>query len=98
VCDISRRNVWPQPYTGRVLRNAHAEHWCGREAALLEHQDEEAQRYAEARERGDFDVAAVIAGDAVALIHDAPRAAEIVDRIILEAEARLARGARMIVS
>jgi nitronate monooxygenase len=98
VFDISRRNIWPQPYTGRVLRNAHAERWYGHEAELLEHQEEEAQRYAEARERGDFDVAAVIAGEAVGLIHDAPSAAEIVDRIILEAEARIARGTRLIVS
>jgi nitronate monooxygenase len=98
VFDISRRNIWPQPYTGRVIRNAHAERWYGREAVLLEHQEEEANRYTEARERGDFDVAAVIAGEAVALIHDAPPAAQIVDRIILEAEARIARGARMIVS
>jgi nitronate monooxygenase len=98
VFDISRRSIWPQPYTGRVIRNAHAGRWYGHEAELLEHQHEEAQRYTEARERGDFDVAAVIAGEAVALIHNAPPAAEIVDRIILEAKARLARGARMIVS
>ncbi|WP_262269989.1 NAD(P)H-dependent flavin oxidoreductase [Microvirga yunnanensis] len=98
VFDISRRNLWPQPYTGRVIRNAHAERWYGHEAELLEHQEEEVQRYAEARERGDFDVAAVIAGEAVGLIHDAPSAAEIVDRTILEAEARIARGTRLIVS
>lgn len=98
VFDISRRNIWPQPYTGRVIRNAHADRWYGRETELLECQEEEANRYAEVREQGDFDVAAVIAGEAVALIHDAPPAAEIVDRIILEAESRLARGTRLIVS
>ena len=43
-------------------------------------------------ERGDFDVAAVIAGEAVGLIHDAPPAAEIVDRITREAEGLLSRG------
>ena len=32
--NISRRNIWPQPYTGRVIRNAHAEHWCGHEGEL----------------------------------------------------------------
>ena len=92
VFDISRRNIWPQPFTGRAIRNAHAERWYGHEGELLKRQEEEAQRYAEARERGDFDVAAVIAGEAVGLIHDAPPAAEIVDRIIREAEALLSRG------
>jgi nitronate monooxygenase len=98
VFDISRRNIWPQPYTGRVIQNSHAERWYGRETELLEHQEEEANRYGEARERGDFDVAGVIAGEAVGLIHDAPPAAKIVARIIREAEAVLSRATRLIVS
>ena len=91
VFDISRRNVWPAPYTGRVIRNAHAERWFGREVELMQHR-EEAQRYAEARERGDFDIAAVIAGEAVGLIHEVLPAAEIVSRVVSEAQARLAAG------
>ena len=61
--DIARRNVWPSPYAGRVLRNEFSEHWRGREAELMQHPDE-AERYAKAREAGDFDTAAVIAGEA----------------------------------
>jgi nitronate monooxygenase len=91
VFDISRRNVWPSPYTGRVIRNAHAERWFGRELELMRH-PEEAQRYREAREQGDFDIAAVIAGEAVGLIHDVLPAAEIVNRVVREAEALLTRG------
>jgi nitronate monooxygenase len=91
VFDISRRNVWPSPYTGRVLRNAHAERWFGRELELMRH-PEEAQRYSNAREQGDFDIAAVIAGEAVGLIHDVLPAAEIVNQIVREAEALLTRG------
>ena len=64
--DIARRNVWPAPFTGRVLRNAFSERWRGREAELLQHQ--EAARYAAARAAGDFDTAAVIAGEAEALL------------------------------
>jgi len=90
VFDISRRNVWPSPYTGRVLRNAHAERWFGRELELMRH-PEEAQRYSNAREQGDFDIAAVIAGEAVGLIHDVLPAAEIVNRVVREAEALLTR-------
>jgi nitronate monooxygenase len=43
--DIARRNVWPAPYTGRVLRNEFSERWRGREAELMQHQAEEAARY-----------------------------------------------------
>ena len=31
VFDISRRNVWPAPFTGRCLRNAHVNRWFGLE-------------------------------------------------------------------
>jgi len=91
--DIARRNVWPAPYTGRVLRNDFSERWRGREAELLQHQDEEAVSYAEARAAGNFDTAAVIAGEGVDLIRDIPPAAEIVDRMAREAEILLARAA-----
>jgi nitronate monooxygenase len=83
--DIARRNVWPAPFAGRVLRNEFSERWRGREAELMQH-PEEAERYAKARESGDFDTAAVIAGEAVDLIGDIPPAAEIVERITREAE------------
>jgi nitronate monooxygenase len=82
--DIARRHVWPAPYTGRVLCNDFSERWRGREAELLQ-RDEEAARYAEARAAGDFSTAAVIAGEAVDLITEIPPAAEIVDRMVTEA-------------
>jgi nitronate monooxygenase len=94
VFDLSRQYIWPEPYTGRVLRNAHAERWLGRETELKERVTEEAQRYREARERGDFDVAAVVAGEAAGLIHDLPSAGEVVERVVREAEALLLQGAR----
>jgi nitronate monooxygenase len=49
--------------------------------------------YAAARAAGNFDVAAVIAGEAVGLIHDIPPAAEIVERIVNEAD-QILRGQR----
>ena len=96
--DIARRNVWPAPYTGRVLRNEFSERWRGREAELMQHQAEEAARYDEAREAGDFDTAAVIAGEAVDMISDIPPAAEVVERIAKEASALLAGSNRYRVS
>jgi nitronate monooxygenase len=90
--DIARRNVWPAPYAGRVLRNDFSELWRGREAELLQNQDQEAARYEQARTAGDFDTAAVIAGEAVDLISDIPPAAEITEGMVTEA-ARLLAGA-----
>ncbi|HET7879749.1 MAG TPA: nitronate monooxygenase [Acetobacteraceae bacterium] len=86
VFDLSRRNRWPDPYTGRVLRNRHAERWLGREHELEAAAEEVGREYAAARERGDFDTTAVIAGEACALINDIPPAGEIVKRIVMEAE------------
>lgn len=91
VFDLSRRNRWPAPYTGRLLRNRHAETWLGREDELAAQMDDVSREYAAARERGDFDIAGVIAGEACALIHDIPPAGEIVKRIVVEAERLFAR-------
>lgn len=90
VFDISRRNVWPAPFAGRCLRNAHLDRWFGREVELLRHQEEEATRYASARRDGDFDVAAVIAGESSGLVRDILPARDIVERIAREASALLA--------
>src|SRR5437868_2784369 len=88
--DIARRNVWPAPYSGRVLRNEFSERWRGREAELMQHQADEAARYDNAKAAGDFDTAAVIAGEAVDMISDIPPAKEVVDRMVKEASALLA--------
>jgi nitronate monooxygenase len=74
------------------LRNDFSELWRGREAELLQNQDQEAARYEQARTAGDFDTAAVIAGEAVDLISDIPPAAEITEGMVTEA-ARLLAGA-----
>ena len=92
VFDISRVNVWPAPYTGRCLRNAHLDRWFGREVELLRHQEEEATRYAMARRNDDFDVAAVIAGESSGLIQDICSARDVVERIVSDASVLLARG------
>jgi nitronate monooxygenase len=52
---------------------------------LLQHQDEAAARYAAARAAGDFDTAAVIAGEVVDLITNIPTAAEIIERMMTSA-------------
>jgi nitronate monooxygenase len=91
VFDLSRQMRWPAQYTGRLLRNRHLESWLGREDELASRMAEVGQDYAAARERGDFDIAGVIAGEACALIHDIAPAGELVERIVKEAEQLLAR-------
>jgi nitronate monooxygenase len=86
IFDMSRNNVWPAPFTGRCLINDHARRWTGRELELLQNVGAVAAEYAVAKAAGNFDIAAVIAGEAVGLIHDIPPAAEIVDRIVTEAD------------
>ena len=91
VFDISRKNVWPYPFTGRCLANSHTDRWIGREQELMRRADVLAD-FARAREIGDFDIAPVIAGEAAGLVRDIPSAEEIVLRNVTEAE-RLLSGA-----
>ncbi|SCB55460.1 nitronate monooxygenase [Bradyrhizobium shewense] len=98
IFDLSRNNVWPAPFTGRCLVNDHARRWSGREVELMQNVAGVAADYAAAKAAGNFDLAAVIAGEAVGLIHDIPPAAEIVERIASEAEQLLAGRRNSIVS
>lgn len=92
VFDISRRNVWPAPFTGRCLRNAHLERWLGREVELMRHLDDEAAKYVAARSAGNFDVAAVIAGESSGLVRDITSAREVIEHTVREAATLLAQG------
>jgi nitronate monooxygenase len=91
VFDLSRRNVWPAPYTGRCLRNAHLQRWLGKEVELMQNLNDESDRYVQARTEGNFDIAAVIAGESAALVHEVLPAAAIVKSVAAQAEALLAR-------
>ena len=86
IFDLSRNNVWPAPFNGRCLINDHARRWLGHEVELLQNVSAVAAEYAVAKAADNFDIAAVIAGEAVGLIHDIPPAAEIIDRIVTEAD------------
>jgi nitronate monooxygenase len=91
VFDISRRNVWPAPFNGRCLRNAHTERWLGRELELMQNVEVESARYLAARQAQDFEIAAVIAGEAAGLIRDVQPAGRIVAGMVEQAEGLLAR-------
>ena len=89
VFDISRNNVWPHPFTGRCLANMHTQRWLGRELELMRREDVIAE-FVRARHTSNFDIAPVIAGEAVGLVRDIRSANEIVRRTVAEAERLLA--------
>jgi nitronate monooxygenase len=89
VFDIVRRHAWPQPYTGRAIRNRFMEWWVGREDDLGETLDEETHRFRAAVTAGDLETAMVWAGEGVDLIFDVVLAGELVRRIGAESEACL---------
>jgi nitronate monooxygenase len=91
VFDIVRGRDWPGEYTGRALRNRFSDRWHGDEAALIAAGGEESLRYAEAAAAGDVDTGVMFAGESIDLIHAVEPAGVILDQVIVEAEAALAR-------
>ena len=86
--DIARATVWPGAMA-RSRRNAFIERWAGREWELRARQPEAAAALQQAMETGDADNAALLIGQDAGLIRDIPPAGEIVERIVIEAEALL---------
>jgi nitronate monooxygenase len=89
VFDVVRGHEWPEPYTGRALRNRFLERWEGREDELAAALEKEGRAFQEAVEEGDFETAMVWAGEAVDLISGVTGAAELVQSIGMEAESNL---------
>ena len=88
--DIAAGLVWPGAMT-RSRRNRFVERWAGREWALRQGRAEAIARLRAARESGDVDEGPLSMGQDAGLVHDIPRAADIVARIAQEAEEILAR-------
>ena len=91
VFDVGQRLAWPPEYGGRALRNAFFDRWVGREDELAA-DDVAAAELGAGRERGDFDVAYVYAGQGVALLGAERTAADILGELA-GAEALLERAA-----
>jgi nitronate monooxygenase len=89
IFDVSRNNVWPSPFNGRCLLNEHAKRWQGKEMELMRRLSSEGPLYLEARAKGDFDVAAVIAGEGVDMIHEVQSVATIVSATLKQARSLL---------
>ena len=95
VFDIVREYEWPEPYTGRALRNAFLERWDGREEELVAALDTEIPNFQAAVEAGDVDTAMVWASEAIDLISEVAPADELVKRISTEAESCLQYGSKL---
>lgn len=89
VYDIVSGAAFPDEFAGRALRNEFTALWHGREDELVEVVDKERPVVQSAQRSGDTGLSVVYAGEASGLIHDAPPAAAIVQRLMAEAEAIL---------
>jgi NAD(P)H-dependent flavin oxidoreductase YrpB (nitropropane dioxygenase family) len=93
--DIAAGRVFPGAYL-RVRRNRFIEEWIGREGELRRRRTEVAASINRTREVGDVDGGSLLLGQTAALIDRIEPAAQIVERIVREAEERLARCAAAI--
>ena len=89
VMDVARKLKWPERYTARVLKNAFTERWHGDIDGLIADAERQADLWREAWEGGNTNVANTFVGEVAGLIDDVVPAAEIMDRIMAEAESRL---------
>ncbi|MEK6711005.1 MAG: nitronate monooxygenase [Nitrospinota bacterium] len=87
--DIAAGQVWPGAMA-RAWRNRFIERWAGREWELRQRRAEAAAALQEARQRGDAQEASLLIGQDAGLIHAILPAAEVVRRVVEEAEEILA--------
>lgn len=97
VFDIAQGIPWPERFAGRALRNRFSEAWADREAELAGDEAAAAQLSA-AKERGDYDVAYVYAGQAVGLVESSRPAAEVIRDLGAKAEVLLVERLAQLVS
>ena len=94
VFDTARGIVWPEPWTGRAIRNAFSETWHGRDGDLRAEGAAMRERFFAAQREGDTETAVTFAGEGLDLIADRPGAGALVERIVVEAIEALAAAPR----
>ena len=88
--DIARGRVWPGAWS-RVVRNRLIEEWAGREGELRARRSEVGAKMVAAFQAGDTSYAPLFIGQDAGLIDSIEPAAEILRRIVADAEAALRR-------
>ena len=94
VFDTARGLVWPEPWTGRAIRNAFSDTWHGRDDELRAEGPALQERFFAAQREGDTDTAVTFAGEGLDLVADRPGAGVLVARIVAEAIEALAAAPR----
>ena len=89
VFDVARGLDWPGAWNLRTLRNHFSDRWAGEVESLKADAAVQRDIYASAAAKGDFDTAAVIVGEGVDLVMRREPAADILTRMVAEAEALL---------
>ena len=85
VFDTARGLTWPEPYTGRAIRNAFSDAWHDRDDALRAEGPALRERFFAAQRGGDTDMAVTFAGEGLDLIADRPAAGALVERMVADA-------------
>jgi NAD(P)H-dependent flavin oxidoreductase YrpB (nitropropane dioxygenase family) len=86
--DVINGTVWPGAFA-RVLRNGFVQEWLGREGDVRRRSTELRQRLQRAREQGDVENGSLLIGQDAGLIDTVESAAEVVQRVVDEAETLL---------
>jgi NAD(P)H-dependent flavin oxidoreductase YrpB (nitropropane dioxygenase family) len=87
--DVISGNVWPGAYA-RVLRTEFVQEWLGREGEVRRNRAELAKRLQRARQEGDVANGSLLIGQDAGLIESIEPAADVVRRLVREAEDLLA--------
>lgn len=86
VYDIIRDAPFPEDVAERILRNDFTDTWHGREDEVAARKSELLSQIQAASAAGDTRLARILAGNSAGLVHEIEPAAEIVQRIVSEAE------------
>lgn len=87
--DLAMARPFGPQYPARAIRNAFTDAWHAHDDAVTARQQELHAQVKRAENAGDADVAEVLGGNAVGLVHAVEPAGDIVRRIVAEAEAIL---------
>jgi nitronate monooxygenase len=91
VADIARQIPWPRGFTARIARNAFTDRWHGHEDALEKNISVEGLKYRQAFADGDPEHTGVWFGEAAGLIDEIESAADIVERMAMDAARHIQR-------
>ncbi|WP_426168720.1 NAD(P)H-dependent flavin oxidoreductase [Pseudoduganella sp. R-34] len=92
--DVVRKRYWPNSeFVVRVLKNDFVSAWHGRERELEKSIDVEFERFWDAFRKGDADNSGVLMGEVSGIILDAPPAAEIIQKMVIQATTLLCKHA-----